>query len=425
MNSKIVVFHPGTQHSHQTALAFQAAGLLAWYATEIFYRPDHWPYSALRFLPGRLHRRVEKELKRRYHPQINPNLVRTLGGWEWVERISMRFGLRTLEHYANEWGNISFGRRVAVHAIRENVDCVWGFDTASLKTFSAVRRHGIQCVLEQAIAHPRLWNRILTEERERIGYEFDPYPRSYPERDLQKVDAEIHLADQIVCGSPFVKGTMIEEGVRPEKLNVIPYGVDTDVFAPTDSPSSRNALRLLFVGHFGLRKGAWYLLEALKRLGHLKGLTVLVVGKQTVPSKFLSFASDKLRFLPHIPHDEIQRVYHDADVLVLPSLYEGSSITINEALASGLPVVTTPNSGSVVQDGVEGCVVPIRDVDALASKIELLYWDYDLRVAMGKHARQRALKLGWDQYGKGVVALWERMMSATVPEPVRTYTKAI
>lgn len=421
MKGKIVVFHPGTQHSHQTALAFQAADLLAWYATEIFYRSDHWPYRSLRFLPHRLRQKLEKEFKRRYHPQINPKLVRTSGCWEWIERISMRFGLRTLEHYANEWGNVSFGRKVARDAIRGNIDCLWGFDTSSLAAFDEVHPYGIKCVLEQTIAHPRLWNRILTEERERVGYEFDPYPRSYPERDLSRVDAEIEAADQIVCGSIFVKQTMMQQGVNPEKLNVVPYGVDTEVFVPANSPGSRERLRLLFVGHFGLRKGGWYLLEALKRLRHLRGLSLLVVGKQTVPARFVSSVSDKLRFLAHVPHEQIQSVYHNADVLVLPSLYEGSSIAINEALASGLPVVTTPNSGSVIQDGVEGCVVPIRDAEALASKIELLYSDYDLRVAIGERARGRALKLGWDQYGRGVVAVWARMMNANLAEPVSTY----
>src|SRR5580692_2031018 len=113
MNSRVLLFHPGTQHSHQTALAFQAANLLAWYATEIFYQPNRWPYKALQFIPGHVRRRVERELSRRYHPQINPAFLRTFGGWEWIERISMRLGFRRVEHYANEWGNTQFGHKVA------------------------------------------------------------------------------------------------------------------------------------------------------------------------------------------------------------------------------------------------------------------------------------------------------------------------
>jgi glycosyltransferase involved in cell wall biosynthesis len=410
MNSRILVFHPGTQHSHQTALAFQGAGLLAWYATEIFYQPDRWPYNMLRLIPGQLRRRVAREFRRRQHPQISPTFLRTFGCWEWIERISMRLGFRRMEHYANEWGNIHFGKRVARLAVQDHVDCVWGFDTASFVTFSEAKHHGIRCVLEQTIAHPRIWNRILAEERERIGHAFDPYPRPYPQQDLRRVDAEIELADQVVCGSEFARKTMIAEGVNPEKLNVIPYGVDASVFRPNPVPGRNGQLRLLFVGHFGLRKGAWYLLQALRQLRHLEGLSLTVVGKQTVPSKSLGPVSDIVSFISHVPHEDAHNIYRSGDVLVLPTLYEGSSLVVNEAMASGLPVVTTPNSGSAIQDGDEGFIVPIRDADALASKIELLYRDRRLRAEMGQRAREKAVKLSWDEYGKGVVALWHRMV---------------
>jgi glycosyltransferase involved in cell wall biosynthesis len=405
MKSRVLIFHPGTQHSHQTALAFQNAGLLAWYATEIFYRPDRWPYKALVFVPGRARRRIEKELRRRQHPLINPAFLRTFGGWEWIERISMRLGLRGVEHYANEWGNIQFGHKVARLAVRDHVDCVWGFDTASLVTFTEAKTHGIRCVLEQTIAHPRKWNRILTEERRNVGYAFDPYPRPYPERDLLRVDAEIRLSDQVVCGSEFAKQTMIEEGVNPDKITVIPYGVDADLFVPRYRPQKDGELRLLFVGHFGLRKGAWYLLQALERLQDLLRLTLTVVGKNTVPPSFLAPVAHKLNFISHVPHDQIHKVYQEGDVLVLPSLYEGSALVVNEAMASGLPVITTPNSGSCVRDGIEGFIVPIRDVDALASKIELLYRHGSLRAEMSQRARDRAVKLSWEKYRKGAVAL--------------------
>ena len=412
MSSRILVFHPGTQHSQQTALAFQGAGLLAWYATEIFYQPDRWPYNALRFLPKQVSRRVEKELRRRQNPQISPNVLRTFGCLEWIERISIRFGLRRVEHYANEWGNVQFGRRVAALAVRDHVDCVWGFDTASLGTFEKAKDHGIRCVLEQTISHPRIWNRMLTEERERVGFTFDPYPRPYPEKDLQRVDAEIRLSDQVVCGSVFAKQTMIAEGVRPDKVNVVPYGVDAERFVPAVPIEKRGALRLLFVGHFGLRKGAWYLLQALDQLKNVPGLTLTVVGKNTVPAKFLTSVSGRVKFIPHVPHDEVHTIYQHGDVLVLPTLYEGSALVVNEAMASGLPVITTPNAGSAVQDGVEGFIIPIRDADALISRIEALYEDPKLRAEMGHCARRKALEQTWAEYRKGVLALWRKMEAA-------------
>lgn len=414
MIPRIAVFHPGMQHSYQTALAFQRAGRLAWYATSIFYDPNRWPYRMLPFVPSGLRRRLERELRRRHHPELDPGLLRTFGYWEWIERLGMRLGQRRLEHYANEWGNASFARRIARWALRDGVDCVWGFDTASLTTFKEVKGRGIRCVLEQTIGHPRMWNRILSEERERLGDEFDPYPRPYPERDLARVDAEIESADRIVCGSEFVKKTLIEEGVHACKLHVIPYGVDADAFVPAPSPGPADQLRLLFVGHFGIRKGAWYLTEALNRLRHLPGLSLTVVGTQTVPTKALASIADKVRLVPRVPGEEMAGIYQGADLLVLPSLFEGSSIAIYEALASGLPVVTTSNAGSIVRDGMEGCIVPVRDVDALVSSIEFLHRERDARVTMGRRARQRALEFPWSRYADGLVQLSEQLIGERV-----------
>jgi len=414
MIRRIAVFHPGMQHSHQTALAFQRAGRLAWYATGLFYAPSRWPYTVLPFVPSGLRRRLERELRRRHHPELDPELVRTFGCWEWIERIGMRLGQRRLEHYANEWGNASFARRVARWALRDGVDCVWGFDTASLTTFREVKKRGIRCVLEQTIGHPRIWNRILTEERERLGNEFDPYPRPYPERDLARVDAEIESADGIVCGSEFVKKTLVAEGVYEGKLHVIPYGADANAFVPASSPGAPNQLRLLFVGHFGIRKGAWYLTEALNRLRCLPGLSLTLVGTQTVPTKALASIADKVRLVPRALREEMAGIYQGADVLVLPSLFEGSSIAIYEALASGLPVVTTPNAGSIVRDGMEGYIVPVRDVDSLVSSIEFLHRERDARLAMGRRARQRALEFPWSRYADGVVQLSEQLIGKRV-----------
>jgi glycosyltransferase involved in cell wall biosynthesis len=147
-----------------------------------------------------------------------------------------------------------------------------------------------------------------------------------------------------------------------------------------------------------VRKGAWYLLEAMRRLNHLKHLTLTVFGKQTVPDRFLAPFGDRIRCVPHVPRNEMPHAYQQGDVFVLPTLFEGSALSVFEALASGLPVVTTPNAGSVVRDGVDGFVAPIRDAEALADRIERLYGDPALRREMSVRARERALEFSWQRY---------------------------
>jgi glycosyltransferase involved in cell wall biosynthesis len=405
MSVRVGVFHPGSQHAYETALAFQDAGCLSWFATSIFFDPARWPYSALGFVPAATRKRLELELKRRYHPELQSSLVRTFGVWEWLERLSMRAGLRTLEHYTNEWGNVRFGQQVARLAARTRVELVWGYDTSSLSAFRRLSARGILCVLEQTVGHPRVWTRLLAEERRVVDADFDPYPRPYPERDMRKVESELALADRIVCASPFVRDTIVETGTDPGKIAVIPYGVATDRFTPAARDRSDEGLKLLFVGHFGLRKGAWYLLEAMRRLAHLKHLSMTVFGKQTVPDRLLAPFGDRIQCVPHVPRNQMHHAYQQGDVFVLPTLFEGSAISVFEALASGLPVVTTPNAGSVVRDGVDGFVVPIRDAHALADRIERLYGDPALRREMSIRARGRALEFPWRRY-RGELVRW-------------------
>ena len=79
-------------------------------------------------------------------------------------------------------------------------------------------------------------------------------------------------------------------------------------------------------------------------------------------------------------------------------MHEGSAFATYEALASGLPIVTTKNAGSVARDGEEGFIVPIRDVDALVDRIERLYRDKALRMTMAQAARRRATEFTWAHY---------------------------
>lgn len=411
MSGRVAVFHPGVQHAYETALAFQDAGQLAWFATSIFYVPNRWPYRLAAWTPERLRERLEYEFRRRHHPDLDPMLVRTFGLYEWIERVGMRLGLRGVEHYANEFGNASFARRVGRLADAGEVAVLWGFDTASLNAFRRARRRGIRCVLEQSIGHPRVWNRLLTEERERVGAEFDPYPLPYPERDLAKVEAELAIADRVVCASEFVRETLLAEGVDDRRIAVVSSGADVASFSPAPRPNGGPGLRLLFAGHFGIRKGAWYLLEAMRLLRDDRRIALKVVGKRSVPERYLDgFANIEVR--PHVPRGTMPDVYRGADVFVLPTLFEGSAIAIFEAMSSGLPVITTAHAGSIVRDGVDGFVVPIRDASALADRIKKLADDPARRIDMGMRARERALAHPWSAYRANLVRLIREWQAA-------------
>jgi glycosyltransferase involved in cell wall biosynthesis len=95
--------------------------------------------------------------------------------------------------------------------------------------------------------------------------------------------------------------------------------------------------------------------------------------------------------------------FRRADVFVLPTLCEGMAMVHLEAMACGVPVITTPNCGSVVRDGVDGFIVPIRAPPAIADKVELLLTDRELRARMGRGARARAREFTWARYGERLI----------------------
>jgi glycosyltransferase involved in cell wall biosynthesis len=116
-----------------------------------------------------------------------------------------------------------------------------------------------------------------------------------------------------------------------------------------------------------------------------------------------------LEYAGPIPRTEVREEFLRADVFVLPTLAEGSAIAHIEALACGVPVVTTPNCGTLIRDGVEGFLVPIRDAESLADRIEKIVTNRQLREEMGARARELALREHtWERYE-------ERLMLALAP----------
>src|SRR6516164_5158096 len=122
---RIGVFHPGTQHSWQTALGFQEAGLLGWYATSVFYDPARWPYKVERYLPRNLSARLNREFRRRHNPLLDLSKVRQFGWWEWSEVLTRRLGRQSLSDCCNSVGNRAFCRQVIRLIERGPVDLLW------------------------------------------------------------------------------------------------------------------------------------------------------------------------------------------------------------------------------------------------------------------------------------------------------------
>lgn len=327
-----------------------------------------------------------QRLSGRDAPAIPPERV-TSFDWLGVRYALARRGARNNDELARVFGeyNAKFNRKVVRHGFG-GATSVWGFNSASVEMFRAARSQGLSCILEQTILPSELELELMRDAaREWAGWQpgLDLGAALLKERERE----EWALADRIVAGSGFVAEGLKACGVPGEKIAVIPYGVDPARFSPASDGDSRGRpLRILFVGEVGLRKGVPYLLEALRRIGPGVVEAKLAGHVALDPAKFAPYA-DLASFLGSVPRSAMPELMRWADVLVLPSIVEGSATVTYEALMSGLAVVTTPNSGSIVQDGVDGRIVGVRDSAALADAL-LAYRD-DPEMLAGHRAAAR------------------------------------
>ena len=161
----------------------------------------------------------------------------------------------------------------------------------------------------------------------------------------------------------------------------------------------RSPLKILFVGGLSQRKGLTYLFEAADQLGSAIELTI-IGRKPAAECKPLESALTKHRWIPSLPHEEILKEMSRHDVFVFPSLFEGFGLVITEALPQGLPVITTPHTcgPDILTNGEDGFIVPIRDSQSIAEKLEELHRDRTLLASMSAAARQTAERNTWSQY---------------------------
>ena len=182
-------------------------------------------------------------------------------------------------------------------------------------------------------------------------------------------------------------------------------------------PKSDDVFRVIYVGALSMRKGIPYLLEALSSVSLPKFELWLIGAVQPEIKPFLAKYEGKFRCFGEIPRAELHRYYSQASVFVIASIEEGLALVQAQAMACGIPVIATHNTGAedLFTDGVEGFIVPIRNTDAIRDRLLQLYHHPDQLLEMAKAALHRVQLLGgWDTYGQRVISCYQEAVMATV-----------
>jgi glycosyltransferase involved in cell wall biosynthesis len=304
--------------------------------------------------------------------------------------------------------SVIFDRWAARHV--EGCDVWVGFAGFSLFAQRAGRRTA-RTVLERGSTHILTQQALVAEEYRRWRCPLPAVDPRMVDRQLREYDEAEHIS----VPSRFVVQSFIDRGVPSDRVLHIPYGVDTRLFSPGAPP--RRPFRVVAVG-LSLRKGTPYLLEAAERLGvtgdrpapEIEVCLAGAVAPDLVP--ILRRTRARVRLMGALSHADLAALYRTASAFVLPSVEEGMALTILEALASGVPVVVTRNTGAedIIAHGREGFIVPVSDAAALEGALRELYEDEPKRSTMAAAAAATARAWTWDAYGDRVAAAYARLV---------------
>ncbi|TVQ57940.1 MAG: glycosyltransferase family 1 protein [Spirulina sp. DLM2.Bin59] len=398
----IGLIHPtGNPFAHQAAQALAELGVLAGIITGIAYNPQAPLAQALQRLAPALDRELARRrwlpprgIKIHSYPLREILRIVLLRG-----RIPQRLGYSP--QGLTDWVYRSLDRTVARRHL-QRWQGVYGYEDGAATMFERAKGQGKLCIYDLPIVYYRHSQAIQQREGDRFPA-LAPALLSLrePPAKLARKDQELQLADRIIVPSTVVKASLAPTGIPSERITVIPFGAPSETFTP--SIRERETLRVLFVGRVGPRKGVHYLLEAWRSLSY-PDAELHLIGINEFPPGWLPPGNPQIHYHGSIPHAQLLPHYQRASLFVFPSLIEGVALVQLEAMACGLPILTTANAGAtdIITDGVEGWIIPAGDVGALVAKLDWAHGHPEELQRMGQAARQRAEVLTWQRYREGL-----------------------
>lgn len=400
MSGKVIVSQLGARMHYAVPTIFASQDRLAHFYTDICATKG-WSRFATA-LPSSLTPAALRRFAGRQPKNVPPNLITIFPAFGIRSALRRMRGKDVVDDTSHAvWAGAHFSRLV-VQSGFHGAEGIYAFSGDALEQIQAAKQQGLWSAVEQMIAPRDVVERLVREEAEAFPDWIGPLPvNSFARIFADREKAEWDLADLILCPSEFVRKHVVAAGGNENRCVVVPYGVNAR------SPASRQPrlpgpLRVLTAGQVGLRKGSPYVAEAARLLGG--SARFRMVGPCHLPETIRQKLALSMEIAGIVPRAAMAEEYRWADIFLLPSICEGSATVVYEALAAGLPVVTTENTGSVVRDGIEGFVVPLRDSQAIAQAVEKLAVDDQLRGEMSENALRRATEFTVEKYGERLLA---------------------
>lgn len=398
---KAIVCHVGSRHGYAVPNVFAQAGALERFYTDVCATNGFGRLARPLAHIAPLGRGALRSLAYRMPPpEVSAQTVT-------LDRFALSLQLRLSRSSPAEsrrtWekGFERFGAAIIEHGFGA-ADLLYSVMHEAGPAFAEAKKRGLRTAADVCITPS--WNDLLAAEHRRFP-DWGEAPVTFQDAMGAGFRPYTHMlnhAELLVCPSPFVRRDLIERfGIGPDRTALVPYAVAPHWFELETRPERG---RVLFLGTADLRKGIHHFALAAQMLQSHGDSYKFVVAGGVTPSIRAKGEAMGLTFLGRVPRPQMAAELARADVVVLPSIAEGSAGATYEALAAGIPLVVSAAAGSVARDGVEGVVMDEPSAEQIAEAVGTIVANRSVRSQMGQAARERARDFTWSHFSKRLTA---------------------
>lgn len=319
--------------------------------------------------------------------------------WGWNSLTQHEKGIFSVDQV---WQEID---RRASRRLSQKTTLVYAYEDAAWNVFREANRRGLKKIYDLPIGYWKEAQKIYLEDAE-LTPEFSSLLEGLKDspKKLQRKEEELALADRVHASSDFVENTLLLHGFPKEKIRVTHFGAPKIPRFENRLYFQNNKIRILFVGRIDQRKGIGYLLKAIQNFDPEQVELHLVGSKPHDTSALKSYWN---RVIDHgtLPQNKVWDLMQRSDLFVLPTLFEGQALVVLEAMACGLPIITTTHAGmgKIIREGIDGFMIPIRSVEKIVEKIHYFLQNPEEISKTGESARNRVLEFTWEKYQKEIL----------------------
>lgn len=397
---KIMVVHPGTQHSTKLTFALKNKGYDVVLVTTVYNKTGSLINKISKLLPAN----EQNRLSARMNPQLNDKDIILFSELSGLILLLLARIDKSKKVYVKFKRFVAkrVGVKAAKLAIRKKYDAMIVFDSYAKYPFEYLQekksniKRVIDCTAAYAPEAKKVYSDVLKNypelefslKSERCVIWNDKYYRDM-------VD-EAYIADYVICASTYTKNTFCINGIKEDKLHVIPYGYDSGGASKTKV--KKNVFNVLFVGGVNVMKGIPTLIQAFSELPYKDMRLTLIGNTQSVIKNMIN--DERIVIKGFMPHNQLYNEYESANLFVFPSLSDGFGFAPLEAMSHGVPCIVTNTSGisDIIEDTIDGFVINPNSSNELKKTIEYAYINRKMLEEMRTKAKIKALLYDENRY---------------------------